>query len=115
MLKLKVWQVLVVLSAITLAVYLPLEIVIKTPDDFAYNFFYWLFVVIFFLDVFVNYFFPLSETSDEIHLKQLRSAYLKSWFIVDLLAAIPFEFIFFESRLRTYKVGKVSSRCCVYS
>jgi voltage-gated potassium channel len=58
------------------------------------NISYWLITVVFTIDIFVNYSSPHTDVSQQYDIKEKRTQYLKTWFIIDLLAAIPFLFIF---------------------
>ena len=55
--------------------------------------FYWLITVVFTIDIFVNYLFPPADVSQQYNIKEKRRWYLKTWFIIDLLAVTPFTFI----------------------
>ena len=68
--------------------------------------FYWLITLIFIMDIFINYLFPTFDVSQQINIKEAKSRYLRSWFVVDLLAAIPFLLIFPVLALGVFKLLK---------
>ena len=82
------------ISSTFIAIYIPLNIVLIISHGFSLTFFYWLISLVFTVDIFINYFFPPVNLVHNADIKEARSKYLKSWFIVDLFAAIPFSFIF---------------------
>ena len=51
--------------------------------------------VMFIIDIFINFRTTFVDTNDEVVSDPCRVAvnYMKNWFIVDLLAAIPFELL----------------------
>ena len=92
--KRRVWQLIITICATFLAIYIPANVVLHLSPRVSLTFVYWFVTIIFTADIFVNYLSPQVDVSQQINIKEARSRYLKSWFIVDLLAAIPFLFIF---------------------
>ena len=92
-LYIRIWQSIINLCSTFLAIYIPLNIVIKISPGIYLSFFYWLITVVFTIDIFVNYLFPPADVSQQYNIKEKRRRYLKTWFIIDLLAVIPFTFI----------------------
>jgi voltage-gated potassium channel len=92
--KRRIWQLVIMISSTFIAIYIPLNIVLNISHGFSLKLFYWLISIIFTVDIFVNYFSPAVNIEHHHDIKQARSKYLKTWFIFDLLAAIPFSFIF---------------------
>ncbi len=92
--KKRIWDLLISLCATALAIYIPLQIVLKVKITNELTFIYWLITAIFVIDIAVNYFSDYSDPHHPAQLKQYKLKYLKTWFIVDLLAAIPFEVLF---------------------
>ena len=90
----RIWQLIITICSTFLAIYIPLNIVMNISPGIYLSIFYWLITLIFIMDIFINYLFPIFDVSQQINIKEARSRYLKSWFIVDLLAAIPFLFVF---------------------
>lgn len=94
------------ISSTFIAIYIPLNIVLNISHGFSLTFFYWLITLIFTADIFINYFSPLIDVAHQDDIKEARSKYLKSWFVIDLLAAIPFSFIFVMPVLGIFKLLK---------
>jgi voltage-gated potassium channel len=92
--KRRIWQLIIMISSTYIAIYIPLNIVLNITHGFSLTFFYWLISLVFIVDIFINYFYPPLDVTHHINIKEARDRYLKSWFVVDLLAAIPFSFIF---------------------
>jgi len=82
------------ISSTFIAIYIPLNIVLNISHGFPLTFFYWLITLIFTADIFINYFSPPIDVAHQDDIKEAQSKYLKSWFVVDLFAAIPLSFIF---------------------
>lgn len=55
--------------------------------------------VMFFVDIFINFRTTYVNKNDEVvsHPRRIATHYLKGWFFIDLVAAIPFDLIFFQS------------------
>jgi len=92
--KKRIWELLITVSATILAVYVPLQVVLNIPERLLYNLIYWLITIIFTADIAVNYFSDHPDPYNQMQIKRNKKHYLKTWFIIDLLAAIPFEIIF---------------------
>ncbi|MGB5849016.1 MAG: ion transporter [Ignavibacteriaceae bacterium] len=90
----RTWQLIITICSIFLAIYIPLNIVMKISPGIYLSIFYWLITVVFTIDILVNYLFPHTDVSQHSNIKEKREQYLKTWFIIDLLAAIPFLFVF---------------------
>ncbi len=89
---LQLWDILVVLSATSAAIAIPIRLVLKLPEHATvFETHYWAIVLIFFVDMLINFFRP-----SELHGRAISSKragvlhYLKGWFVVDLLPVIPF-------------------------
>jgi voltage-gated potassium channel len=91
--KKRVWQLIITISTIYLAIYIPVKIVLGISTVTTLNFIYWLVTIIFIIDILINYLSPQVDVSQQYDLKEARARYLKTMFIVDILAAIPFIFI----------------------
>jgi len=90
----RIWQLVITLGATSLAVYTPLNIVFKLTSNFSIDVFYWLVTILFTADIIVNLLFPQTEISRMYNKHELRIQYLKTWFIIDFISAIPFTLIF---------------------
>ena len=104
--KRRIWQLIIMISSTFIAIYIPLNIVLNISHGFSLTFFYWLITLIFTADIFINYFSPPIDVGHQDDIKEARSKYLKSWFVIDLLAAIPFSFIFVAPVLGIFKLLK---------
>ena len=102
----RTWQLIITICSIFLAIYIPLNIVMNISPGIYLSIFYWLITLIFTIDILINYLFPTFDVSQQINIKKARLRYLKSWFIVDLLAAIPFLFIFPVLALGVFRLLK---------
>ena len=90
----RVWQLIITICSTVLAIFIPLNIIMEISPSIYLSIFYWLITLIFTLDIFINYMFPTFDVSQQVNVEEARSRYLKTWFVVDLLAAIPFLYIF---------------------
>lgn len=104
------WQVLISICTTILSVYIPLDIVIEIDPAVSINFFYWFITFVFIADLLLHLIYPPGESELQINKKSLRNKYLKSWFIIDLLSAIPFEILFLNplfGLVRLLKIARV--------
>lgn len=106
-LKRKPWQLIIAFSSTLLAIYIPLNIVLNLSAEISLTFFYWLITAIFFADILINYISPPQDASTQYDVKQARIHYLQTWFIVDLLASIPFAFIYPIPALGIFRLLKL--------
>jgi voltage-gated potassium channel len=92
--KRRIWQLTIMIGSTFIAIYIPLNSVLKISHGFFLTLFYWLVSFVFTIDIFVNYYSPHFNITQHQNIAEARRKYLKSWFFADLLAAIPFSFIF---------------------
>ena len=88
-----VWNVLVTLCAIFFAIYIPLDLVFDLKSDRTLNLCYWGASIVFFIDLIIN----AKKFREESIQERTSQSWVVShggWIIVDLIAAIPFGFIF---------------------
>jgi len=105
------WQVLISVCTTILSVYIPLEIVIEIEPAVSINFFYWFITFVFIADLILHLIYPPGESELQNDNETLRTRYLKTWFIIDLLSAIPFEILFLNplfGLLRLLKIARVA-------
>lgn len=105
------WQVLISVCTTILSVYIPLDIVIDIKPAVSINFFYWFITFVFIADLLLHLIYPPGESELQNDNETLRTRYLKSWFIIDLLSAIPFEILFLNplfGLLRLLKIARVA-------
>jgi len=104
------WQVLISICTTVLSVYIPLDIVLEIEPAVSINFFYWFITFVFIVDLVLHLIYPPGESELQTDVEVSRIKYLKSWFIIDLLSAIPFEILFFNplfGLFRLLKIGRV--------
>lgn len=104
------WQVLISICTTILSVYIPLDIVIEIDPAVSINFFFWFITFVFIADLLLHLIYPPGESELQTNKKSLRNKYLKSWFIIDLLSAIPFEILFLNplfGLVRLLKIARV--------
>lgn len=55
--------------------------------------------IMFIIDILINFRTTYVNKNDEVvsHPKRIAAHYIKGWFIIDLVAAIPFDLIFFRT------------------
>lgn len=55
--------------------------------------------VMFIIDILINFRTTYVNKNDEVvsHPKRIAAHYIKGWFIIDLVAAIPFDLLFFRT------------------
>jgi hypothetical protein len=102
------WQLLTTICSTLVAIYIPLNIVLKLDQTTYVNFFYWFITIVFSVDVILHFIQPSIESVMQIDIKTARSKYLKTWFIFDLLAAIPFTFLFQIPLLGLFRLLKIA-------
>jgi voltage-gated potassium channel len=102
------WQLLISLCTTVLAFYVPLDIVLELDPTNSFHVFYWTITVIFTSDIVFHFLQPIREPVFHTNLKDDRIKYLRTWFIVDLLSAIPFEIIFISPFFGLFRLLKIS-------
>jgi len=85
------WNLLIVFLILIISLRVPYQICYQT---FKYDFIYWFITVFFIIDIFVRF---NSEIKIGIKIlktrKEITNYYLKKWFVIDMLAALPLAFI----------------------
>jgi len=107
--KVKIWQVFITIYATIIAVYIPVNVVLIPATHDFFELIEWLTTIIFIADIFINYYNPSSEVLLHREIKKARARYLKTWFIPDLIAAIPFALIMYNPVLGLLRVFKITS------
>lgn len=82
------WHMIMIIATICFSVMLSYRLTFKTdyPDLL-----YWIFISIFCLDIFLNFLFSVKINLKLLNdHKSIAANYLRGWFFIDLLAAIPF-------------------------
>jgi voltage-gated potassium channel len=106
--KRRIWQLIVMISSTFIAIYIPVNIVLNISHGFSLTLVYWLMSLVFTIDIFVNYFSPTVNITQHHNITEARRKYLRTWFIIDLFAAIPFTFIFAIPALEIFRLLKLA-------
>ena len=104
------WQILISVCTTLLAIYIPLDLVLELEPMISLKFLYWVVSVVFTIDLFLHLLIPQTDSELQIGIREARVNYLKTWFIMDLISAIPFEIIFLNplfGLLRLVKIARV--------
>ncbi|MBN1639139.1 MAG: cyclic nucleotide-binding domain-containing protein [Ignavibacteriales bacterium] len=104
-----IWNFIILLSTSIIAFFIPFEIIYKTKYTELFDNSYWIFSVIFILDVI----FSIAQKHNSMenfcyNNKETIEKYYRSWFFVDLLSAIPFDFLFGLRILRLIRLIKIA-------
>ena len=108
----RLWDIIIVATATIAALKIPLQLVLEHSLWADMAFLDWAIVLVFTLDILINFFRPLTVKGRQITEKRARTNhYLKGWFIIDILAAFPFQIIFglpIFQLLRLLKLARVA-------
>lgn len=106
------WDILIAVSATLAAIKIPIELGSRYSIGENLFFIDRAIMLIFILDIPINFFRPQSGIGLSILSKRERAVqYLKGWFIVDFLAAFPFQLLFgspFFQLVRLIKLARVA-------
>ena len=104
------WNILVMLSATSAALAIPVRFVFQIPESkMLFEAHYWGIAMVFFADMLINFFRTALVQDKVISNRRKRIIhYLKGWFVVDLLPAIPFTAIFGLPILQVLRVLKMA-------
>jgi len=106
------WDILIIVSTTLAAIKIPIQLGSGYSRWADLVFIDWAIMLIFILDVPINFFRPLSTGGRSIPTKRERAVhYLKGWFIIDFLAAFPFQLLFgspFFQLARLIKLARVA-------
>jgi hypothetical protein len=104
-----IWDLLITLSATLVALFIPLELVLGVYEHPALVYADGMITLLFFADIFLNFRRPLTIKRRVIrNPRVLARHYLKRWFIIDLLAAIPFSLLFEITPLLLLRLSKLA-------
>ena len=104
------WNFVVIMTVTFTALFLPLYIVfdLHTYDSFFFLVMNWITTVIFVADILINIYKSNKAKAENIFdATESLPEYLKGWFIVDLLAALPFGLIFSGSFFLLFRLLKL--------
>jgi len=102
------WQLLISICTTVLSVYIPLDIVLELEPVASISFFYWFITIVFVVDLILHLIYPPGDSEQQADVKVSRIKYLKSWFTIDLLSAIPFEILFFNPLFSLFRLLKIA-------
>ncbi len=90
----EVWNLTVLLATVFAAVEIPLRLALGYRVSGALYLIDWVITALFSIDIVFNFLTPIQEARREItDRRQIARRYLRTWFVIDLLAAIPFDFL----------------------
>ncbi|MBZ0199305.1 MAG: cyclic nucleotide-binding domain-containing protein, partial [Ignavibacteriaceae bacterium] len=103
----KIWRILISLSAIISAIYIPVRLVLPLGNQYIFEVFDWVFTVIFAIDFFLNA-FSITKSESEIEEKTMAKS---TWLAIDFLAFFPFVLFggvtFYMIRLiKLFRIGR---------
>ena len=86
----KFWNAVVLLTAVFSAITVPLIIVFNIFSDLFINISTWFVTFVFLTDIIINFNTAISDKGKLVHdRKEIALKYLRSWFFIDFLAALP--------------------------
>ncbi|MCS6985098.1 MAG: ion transporter [Leptospiraceae bacterium] len=92
----QLWDSAILLLSILAAVEIPIYIVFRPKSSLFFYVMEILYLVFFSVDIFFNFHTAYFESGRLVQDKKLiRRHYLQTWFAIDLIAAIPFEFLYY--------------------
>ena len=106
----RLWNILVILCATSASLAIPLRLVFHISEsNMRFETHYWGIALVFFADMVINFFRTVLGQDGGTANKRARIIhYLKGWFVVDLLPAIPFTAIFGLPILQVLRVLKLA-------
>ena len=96
-----IWNALVAITASTLAIFIPLDIIYNLRPEFNYGYFTLILTVIFILDIAYKIFYHHRHLDPEFDEPLNVNLYLKRFFIFDLIAVVPFGLLFENETYKT--------------
>ena len=106
----RLWNILVMLGATSASLAIPLRLVFHISEsNTQFETHYWGIALVFFADMVINFFRAARGGNGGISNRRARIIhYLKGWFVVDLLPAIPFTAIFGLPILQVLRILKLA-------
>ena len=93
-----VWNLIIIALLLYTAIYVPYKIAfINEQDSVVTQVFEWTVDILFAIDIFVNFISVYEDRKTGVIIldrKKIAMNYIKSWFILDLLACFPFQLVF---------------------
>ena len=96
--KILFWDIIISLCLLLTCIFIPFNMAFSEDLESViwYNVILYIMDVLFLIDIFIN--FNSAYVIEEVHLVTIRKKiminYIKSWFLIDFLAVIPFDIIF---------------------
>jgi Cyclic nucleotide-binding domain/Ion channel len=91
---LRLWNLLVAVSATSMAITIPLQLVLGYTPGSPLLAFDWMITILFAVDILVNIARPLVSQEQPSQLRTLTLNYLKGWGLVDAIATLPWYWLF---------------------
>jgi hypothetical protein len=91
----RLWDIIIVVSTTLAALKIPVQLVLEQSTWADLFLIEWAIMLIFILDIPINFIRPLSVKGQPVQDRRVRAVhYFKGWFILDFLAAFPFQMLF---------------------
>jgi len=89
------WDLIISVVLIFTCLVIPVRIAFVEEDDFAWTLINWIIDFLFFMDILINFNTAFYDSNLELVTcrKTIALNYLKTWFIIDFFAVIPFGLI----------------------
>ncbi len=100
-----IWNVIILVASTFLAIYIPLQLQFDSASSPLLDFIYWTCNMLFIIDIGVRYH---RFTKDQTISKRPSFHFFGGWFIVDLLAAIPFGVLFGQGTFQLIRLIKLA-------
>jgi hypothetical protein len=104
-----IWDLLITVGVTLAALHIPVELVFGDQKYRALVYFDWVLTLLFFVDVCLNFRRPVIIKGTIIHDSRLLAKhYVTGWFVIDLLAAVPFRLLFGITSLQLLRLSKLA-------
>jgi voltage-gated potassium channel len=105
----RIWDLLITVCATLAAVYIPVQLVLGLHEQAAMAYVDWVITLFFVADMLVHLRRPVTVKGQVIDSPTvLARRYMKGWFVVDLLAAIPFGLLSGATLLQLLRLAKLA-------
>ncbi len=102
-----IWNAIVAAAASAFAIFIPLDIIYNLRPEFNYIYFALLITLIFVLDIAYKIFYHNRNLDPDFDEPINIKIYLKRFFLIDLIAAVPFGLFFDNSYLQLFNLLKL--------
>lgn len=104
----RLWDLLIAVSATLAAVDIPVQLVLGHREPAAMVYFDWAITLVFCADLLLNFRRPVTVKGQVIDTpRELARHYVTQWFVIDLLAAVPFGLLFGATLLQLLRLSKL--------